>query len=63
MAQAEVIHKTWFRRRAWQTRVETRTRLSCTADEFVLEADLEAYENDQSIFTRSWSRRLKRDLL
>jgi putative CocE/NonD family hydrolase len=63
MAQAEIIHKTWFRRDQWQTRVETRTRLSSTADEFLLEADLEAYENEARFFTRSWSRRIKRELL
>ncbi len=63
MAQAEVIHKTWFRRRQWHTHVEIRTRLSATADDFMLEADLEAYENDEPFFSRSWSRRVKRDLL
>jgi uncharacterized protein len=63
MAQAEVIHKTWFRRQPLTTRVETRTRFSSTADEFVLEADLTAYENEQEFFTRSWSRHMKRSLL
>jgi hypothetical protein len=63
MAQAEVIHKTWFRRHPWQTRVEIRTRLSSTGDDFLLEADLEAYENEEPFFTRSWSRRVKRNLL
>jgi hypothetical protein len=62
-AQAEVIHKTWFRRQSWKTRVETRTRFSSTADDFVLEAELAAYENEEPFFTRSWSRRVKRDLL
>jgi hypothetical protein len=63
MAQAEVIHKTWFRRHPWQTRVEMRARLSSTSDDFLLEADLEAYENEEPFFTRSWSRRVKRNLL
>jgi hypothetical protein len=63
MAQAEIIHKTWFRRDPWQTRIETRTRLSSTADEFLLEADLEAYDNDAPFFARSWSRRIKREQL
>jgi len=63
MAQAEVIHKTWFRRHRWNTRVETRTRFSSTADDFVLEAELEAYENEEQVFTRSWCRCVKRDLL
>jgi uncharacterized protein len=63
MAQAEVIHKTWFRRPSWEIHVETRTRFSSTADDFVLEADLTAFENEGEFFTRSWSRRVKRDLL
>jgi len=63
MARAEVIQKTWFRRGPWNTRVETRTRFSSTCDDFLLEAELAAYENDEPFFTRTWSRRLKRDLL
>jgi putative CocE/NonD family hydrolase len=63
MAEAEVIHKTWFRRQPLTTRVETRTRFSSTADVFVLEAELAAYENEERFFTRSWSRRVKRNLL
>jgi hypothetical protein len=63
MAQAEVIHKTWFHRDQWETRIETRTRFSSTADVFLLEADLTAYENEAQFFTRSWSRHLKRELL
>jgi hypothetical protein len=62
-AQAEVIHKAWFHRGAWKTRVETRTRFSSSADDFVLEAELVAYENDEQLFTRSWVRHVKRDLL
>jgi predicted acyl esterase len=63
MAQAEVIQKTWFHRQDWKTRVETRTRCSSTPDEFVLEAEITAYENDGVFFTRTWSRRIRRDLL
>src|SRR5262245_265419 len=63
MAQAEIIHKTWFCRLPWQTRIETRNRLSCTADDFLLEADLEAFDNEERFFSRSWSRRIKRELL
>ena len=61
-AQAEVLHKTWFRRGAWKTRLETRTRFSSSSEDFVLEAELTAYEDDAQLFTRSWARRVKRDL-
>ena len=62
-AQAEVIQKTWFRRGMWKARVETRSRFSSSAEDFVLEAELTAYEDDEQFFTRTWARRLKRDLL
>jgi hypothetical protein len=63
MARAEVIQKTWFRRGAWKTRVETRTRFSSNSDDFVLEAELTAYQDDELFFTRTWTRRIKRDLI
>jgi uncharacterized protein len=63
MAQAEVIQKTWFRRGAWKTRVETCTRFSSSREEFQLEAELVAYEDDDLFFTRAWTRRIKRNLL
>jgi uncharacterized protein len=63
LARAEVLQKTWFRRDGWQARVETRTRCSSNAEDFLLEADLTAYENDELFFTRTWTRRIKRDLL
>ena len=62
-AQAEIIQKTWFRRGAWNTRVETHSRFSSSPDDFQLEAELKAYEGDALIFTRTWSRRIKRDLV
>ena len=63
MAQAEVIHKTWFRRGVWNTRVETHTRFSSNSDDFILQAEVTAYENDEQFFRREWVSRVKRDLL
>lgn len=62
-AQAEVVQKTLFRRGAWKTRIETRTRFHSTRNHFVLRADLTAHQDDQQVYTRSWERRVKRDLL
>jgi hypothetical protein len=45
----------------WQTRVDTHTRMSCTAQEYILEATLDAYEGEKRILTRSWQRRIRRD--
>jgi hypothetical protein len=33
------------------------------ADSFIVEADLEAFEGDRRIFSRSWTRRIPRDLM
>jgi hypothetical protein len=62
-AQAEVIHKTWFCRGVWKTRVETHTRFSSNSDEFILQAEVTAYENDEQFFRREWVCRVNRDLL
>jgi uncharacterized protein len=62
-AQAEIIQKTWFRRGPWKTRVETHSRFSSSPEDFQLEAELKAYEGDALFFTRTWTRRIKRDLL
>lgn len=47
----------------WRTRVDVETTLSSTADHFLIEADLRAYDGDQRIFSRSWNRRVARDLV
>lgn len=62
-AQAEIIQKTWFRRGAWKPRIETHTRFSSGPEDFLLEAELTAYEDDKLFFTRTWLRRIKRELL
>jgi len=62
-AQAEVIHKTWFCRGVWKTRVETHTRFSSNSDDFILQGEVRAYEDDEQFFRREWVCRVKRDLL
>jgi hypothetical protein len=63
MARAEVVQKTSFRRGTWKTRVETRTCFSSNSVDFLLDAELTAYEGDELFFTHTWTRRIKRDLL
>jgi putative CocE/NonD family hydrolase len=63
LAQAEVIQRTQFRRGRWKARIETRTRISSSPDDFLLEAELKTYEGDQPFWSRTWTRRRKRDLL
>jgi hypothetical protein len=62
-AGAIVEHETWFRRGAWSVRVELRTAMSATADAFLLEGTLRAYEGPECIFTRDWKERIPRDHL
>jgi putative CocE/NonD family hydrolase len=62
-AQAEVIQKTRFRRGPWTTRIETHTRFSSTLEDFLLEAELTVHQGDEVFFSRTWTRRIKRDLI
>ncbi|HTO83903.1 MAG TPA: CocE/NonD family hydrolase [Methylomirabilota bacterium] len=45
----------------WRIRTETRTRLTCTATEFRLQAALEAWDGDERVFTRDWDLSFPRD--
>jgi hypothetical protein len=53
-ARAEIAQKTLFRRGSWSVRLETRLAMSATADAFVLNATLAAYEDQACVFTREW---------
>jgi uncharacterized protein len=48
-------------REAWSTRVETRSSLSATAEEFLLTNELDAFEGDQRVFSKVWRSRVPRD--
>jgi hypothetical protein len=55
----------WTTRRArgdWHVRVETRTRMRATCDEFVVDAELDAYEAERCVFSRNWHAKIPRDL-
>jgi predicted acyl esterase len=47
--------------RGWETTIRTRSAIGCTAEYYLLEADLEAFEGEERIFSRSWSERIPRD--
>jgi uncharacterized protein len=49
-----------FGRGDWQVRIETRQVLGCTGCEFVLYAQLDAYEGDRRVFARNWDERFPR---
>jgi len=62
-AHAEVIHKTWFCRGNWKPRIETHTYFSSSSADFILQAEVTAYENGEQFFRREWFARIKRDLV
>jgi putative CocE/NonD family hydrolase len=49
-----------FQRPGWEAVVETRVRLGSTQSEFVLNCDVDVYDNDVRLLTRSWNRRIPR---
>jgi hypothetical protein len=62
-ARAEVVQKAILRRGEWQVRIETRTRLSATQEAFLLAVDLDAYEGDESAFSKHWEQTVPRELV
>jgi hypothetical protein len=46
----------------WDTTIKTHSAIGCTVSEYILEADLEAFEGERRIFFRSWRQRIARDL-
>lgn len=62
-AQAEVAYDIDYQRGDWGIRTESRTLLTSTRAEFVIEADLRAFEGGRRVFSRSWNRTVPRDHL
>ncbi len=58
---AETSWSMTFGRGDWEARSETRTRVSCTPTEFVIDAQLDAYEGERRTFSRNWHRTVPRD--
>jgi predicted acyl esterase len=58
------LRRTWtVSRDAWQIRVETQMRLSCTRDAFLLQGGLRAWEGADEVSHRKWDRGIPRDFL
>ncbi|MEV6907839.1 CocE/NonD family hydrolase [Amycolatopsis sp. NPDC051071] len=58
---AETSWSMTFARDGWEARTETRTRVSCTPAEFVIDAQLDGYEGERRCFSRNWHRTVPRD--
>jgi hypothetical protein len=58
------LRRTWtMSREAWQIRIETQMRLSCTRDVFLLQASLRAWEGGTEVCHRDWDRAIAREFL
>jgi uncharacterized protein len=62
-ATAEMQRTETIRRDAWQVRIETRMRLACTHDAFLLQASLRAWEGTSEVCHRDWDHSIPRDLV
>ena len=62
-ARHEASHRMTLEREGWKVRTETRSVMTCTREEFLISATLEAYEGDTRVFTRSWDGRVPRKLV
>lgn len=50
-----------FEREDWGVRTETKTVLTSSATEFIINAELDAFEGDRRVFSKNWSTRIPRD--
>ena len=62
-AVAELRQTHTMSRDAWQVRVETWMRLSCTRNAFLLQGSLRAWEGANEVCRREWDRSIPRDFI
>jgi hypothetical protein len=62
-AVAELRRTQTMSRDAWQIRIETEMRLSCTRDAFLLQGGLRAWEGANEVCRREWDRSIPRDFM
>ena len=60
-ARGEVSWQMGFARGEWSVRTETRTVLSCTATDFHLHGELDAYEGERRVAAHNWTSTIPRD--
>jgi hypothetical protein len=60
-AVAELRHTQTLSRNEWQIKVETQLRMSSTANAFLLQGSLRAWEGANEVCRRDWDRSIPRD--
>ena len=62
-ARAEVRWETGLSRGNWRVRTDSSTVQTATPEHFLITTTLDAYEDETRIFSRSWTLRIRRDLV
>jgi len=62
-AKSELRQNVVMRRREWSIRIQSSVRLASTAEDFLFEAELDAFEGDHPLRSRKWDVRVPRRLL
>ena len=62
-AAAELRRTQTMSRDAWQIRIQTQMRLSCTRNAFLLQGSLRAWEGAAEVCRREWDRSIPRDFI
>ena len=60
-ARGETRTEWGISRPGWDIHVTTCTRLSCTASDFIIHAQLDAFEADRRVYSRNWDCRIPRN--
>ena len=59
-AVGEADYSISLKRGDWQVRTESKTTLTSTADDFLVSASIDAFEGNERVFTKTWSKRVPR---
>lgn len=57
---ADIARSLTYRRDAWSVRIETAGRMTADATHFHLSHQLDAYEGETRVFTKSWTKAIPR---
>lgn len=60
-ARAEYRHWQSYSRGDWLVRTENRVVVTCDADDFILQAETDAFEGDKRVFSNNWDIKIPRD--
>jgi putative CocE/NonD family hydrolase len=60
-AEAVWHWSTTLHRQGWDIEIKTTTRLRASADEFLVDTDVDAREDGETVFARTWCKRIPRD--